>query len=247
VGLGATSPSPRLNGSSLHHTFALATAPAVEADRAEQIANSKAKRFADLALALLALTALAPVFAIIALAMVLDSGRPILYGQKRIGFDRRRGSRRNPRERRFTCWKFRTMVHGADDLRQQLMQRNAAPFPTFKVHGDPRVTRIGRFLRRSSLDELPQLWNVLRGEMSLVGPRPPLPEEVATYDEFALQRLAVRPGVTCLWQVGPRHHEESTFKDWVEKDLEYIRKSSFLTDLAVLSKTVLVVIKMTGE
>ena len=216
-------------------------------ETAFRVANSKAKRIADLALALIGLVVLTPAFLLIAAVVLIDSGRPVLYGQARIGFDRRRGIRRNPRERTFVCWKFRTMVQGAHGLREELASQNVAPFPTFKIRRDPRITRVGRFLRRSSLDELPQLWNVVRGEMSLVGPRPPLPEEVARYDTFALQRLAVRPGMTCLWQIRRRRHDNSSFNDWVEMDLEYVRNWSFTRDFVVLSRTVGAVMRMTGE
>jgi lipopolysaccharide/colanic/teichoic acid biosynthesis glycosyltransferase len=217
------------------------------ADRGRQVANSRRKRVADVILASIGILVLSPVFAVIALGILMDSGRPIFYRQRRIAFDRRRGARRNPRERTFVCWKFRTMVQDAEALQAELAARNVAPFPAFKVQGDPRITRIGRFLRRSSLDELPQLWNVLRGEMSLVGPRPPLPEEVAKYDDFALQRLAVRPGITCVWQISHRHKRSASFGEWVEQDIEYIRTWSPMADLALICKTVVVVFKLTGD
>lgn len=219
----------------------------VQADYAAKVARSKRKRLLDIVLSSCGLVVLAPIFAILALVIVVDSGFPIFYGQKRIAFDRRRGARRNPRERPFRCWKFRTMVRGAEQMRDQLAALNTAPFPTFKIRRDPRVTRVGRFLRRSSLDELPQLWNVLRGEMSIVGPRPPLPEEVASYDDFALQRLAVRPGLTCLWQINQRHQKNPSFRHWVEQDLEYIRSWSPATDLVLVWKTALAVVRLTGE
>jgi lipopolysaccharide/colanic/teichoic acid biosynthesis glycosyltransferase len=139
------------------------------------------------------------------------------------------------------------MVTDAEASREKYKDLNAAPFPAFKIRDDPRITRVGGFLRRSSLDELPQLWNVVRGEMSMVGPRPPLPEEVAHYDDFALQRLAVRPGITCLWQLDRRHRADSTFREWVEKDLEYIRHWSLGTDLVLICRTAVAVLRMTGD
>lgn len=223
-------------------------AAALDSEKARRIASSRSKRALDVALSALGLIALAPVFVVIGLAILADSGRPVIYGQKRVTFDRRRGMRANPRERTFTCWKFRTMVRGADGMRNELIALNIAPFPAFKLHRDPRTTRIGRFLRRSSLDELPQLWNVLRGEMSLVGPRPPLPEEVARYEEFALQRLAVRPGITCLWQLENRQCGNGIrFEDWVRQDLAYIENWDLRLDIVLLARTVRAVTRMTGQ
>jgi lipopolysaccharide/colanic/teichoic acid biosynthesis glycosyltransferase len=220
----------------------------LDRSRAVTVASSKRKRVTDIALSLLGLIALSPILALIALAILLDSGRPILYGQRRIAMDRRRGGRRNPRERTFVCWKFRTMVRGADGLREPLASRNVAPFPAFKIHNDPRVTRVGYLLRRSSLDELPQLWNVLRGEMSLVGPRPPLPEEAAAYDDFAMQRLWVRPGLTCFWQIENRESKGSLrFEDWVQRDLAYIENWDIGLDLKLIARTMAAVARMTGQ
>ena len=211
------------------------------------ITRSRAKRLTDAVGALTLLIVLAPVFAVVAVAIAVDSGSPVLSAQKRIAVDRRRGVRRDPRGRTFKCWKFRTMVADAERIREKYRHLSTAPFPAFKIRGDPRITRVGRFLRRSSLDELPQLWNVLRGEMSMVGPRPPLPEEAAHYDDFALQRLAVRPGITCLWQLDRRHRAGSTFHEWVEKDLEYIRGWSLSKDLVLIGRTAIAVLRMTGD
>jgi lipopolysaccharide/colanic/teichoic acid biosynthesis glycosyltransferase len=223
-------------------------APAAgDEERAAAIRRSRAKRLIDIVVATCLLVVLAPLFAAIAIMIMIDSGVPVLYGQKRVAVDRRRGARRDPRERRFTCWKFRTMVRDAHAMRDGLSARNAAPFPAFKVPDDPRVTRVGRFLRKSSLDELPQLWNVLRGEMSLVGPRPPLPDEVTHYDDFALRRLTVRPGITCLWQIEQRHQSLSTFAQWVEKDVEYIANWSIMNDFVLIGRTALAVVRMTGD
>ncbi len=228
-------------------TFDSVVGPRSAIEAAARVQRSKGKRLADVAISSIGLVLFAPVFLVIGLVVFVDSGAPVFYAQKRIAFDRRCDARRNPRERTFRCWKFRTMVRDAETLRGRLTDLNTAPYPAFKVRGDPRVTRVGRFLRRSSLDELPQLWNVLRGEMSLVGPRPPLPDEVAVYDDFALQRLFVRPGLTCLWQIGPRHHDAGTFGQWVEQDLDYITHWSLKSDFLVLAKTVRAVIRMTGD
>jgi lipopolysaccharide/colanic/teichoic acid biosynthesis glycosyltransferase len=179
--------------------------------------------------------------------IAVDSGRPVFCGQRRVGLDRRLGARRDRRERTFTCWKFRTMVQHADRMRADLVSRNAAPFPAFKVRDDPRITKVGRFLRRSSLDEIPQLWNVLKGEMSLVGPRPALPTEVASYDALSLQRLAVRPGLTCFWQVENRQSTDATFAQWVERDLAYVSSWSIALDLRLMMRTLAAVVRMTGE
>jgi lipopolysaccharide/colanic/teichoic acid biosynthesis glycosyltransferase len=139
------------------------------------------------------------------------------------------------------------MVRGADRLKPQLAHLNEAPFPAFKLRHDPRVTRVGRTLRRTSADELPQLWNVLKGEMSLVGPRPPLASEVEYYDDRARRRLAVRPGMTCFWQIEDRHTSPTaTFVEWVDRDLEYIDRWSLWLDLVLLYKTACVVLKLTG-
>lgn len=183
------------------------------------------------------LVGLAPLFIFVSAAIIIDSGWPPLYTQERVG---RLG-------RRFRMWKFRTMRRGAHELRSALLSRNEAPFPVFKLHDDPRVTKAGRLLRRSSLDELPQLWNVVRGEMSLVGPRPPLPEEVAEYDARAFQRLAVRPGLTCTWQIERRRRDDISFDEWVSMDLAYLEGWRLQADIRLLLRTVGTVVRMTGE
>jgi lipopolysaccharide/colanic/teichoic acid biosynthesis glycosyltransferase len=194
------------------------------------------KRCLDVALAAVALVLLLPVLLLVAVAVGLDSGWPALYGQTRVGLN----------GRRFRIWKFRTMVRDADRLRAALEHLNEAPFPAFKMRKDPRITRIGHILRRTRMDELPQLWNVLRGDMSFVGPRPPLPSEVEHYDELARRRLLVRPGITCTWQVKGRLADAATFDDWVRTDLAYIDGWSFWLDLVLLYQTVQLVIRMKG-
>ena len=165
---------------------------------------------------------LAPILLAIALAVALTSkGRPI-FKQQRAGFG----------GREFQFYKFRSMSAGAEEERQQLDDINEAAGPIFKIKDDPRITRFGRFIRRSSIDELPQLWNVLRGEMSLVGPRPPLLDEVAQYSDWERQRLSVKPGITCIWQVSGR--SDLDFETWVAMDIDYIERWRPALDLELL-------------
>ena len=184
------------------------------------------KRLFDLAVSLTALALLVPLLAVIALLVKLGSPGPVLYRQQRVS----RGGRL------FELLKFRTMVVGAEYMVADLKARNEADGPLFKIRDDPRVTRVGRFLRRYSLDELPQLWNVLKGEMSLVGPRPPLPREVDAYEDWQLDRLEVRPGITGLWQVSGR--SELPFDEYVRLDLFYIENWSLAYDLFIIAKTI---------
>jgi lipopolysaccharide/colanic/teichoic acid biosynthesis glycosyltransferase len=201
------------------------------------VALSRTKRLVDAAFAAVALLLLFPLLLIAAAAVVFDGGWPPLFAQERIGLE----------GQRFRMWKFRTMVNGAEGMRDSLAHLNEAPFPAFKVTNDPRVTRLGRLLRRSSLDELPQLWNVMRGEMSLVGPRPALPEEVRHYDAFALRRLAARPGITGMWQIENRNRSNGHFQDWVQKDLAYVDSWSPWLDVVLFAKTLAAIARMTGR
>jgi lipopolysaccharide/colanic/teichoic acid biosynthesis glycosyltransferase len=185
-----------------------------------------AKRALDLAGAIVGLVVLSPLFAGIAVAIRSGDGGPVLFRQERIGLH----------GRPFRVAKFRSMVADAEERRTELAERNALNGPVFKVDGDPRVTRVGRVLRRTSLDELPQLWNVLRGQMSLVGPRPPLRDEVADYDLWHRRRLSMKPGMTGLWQVRGRRDPE--FDRWVEADLEYIDRWSLWLDVQILFRTI---------
>jgi exopolysaccharide biosynthesis polyprenyl glycosylphosphotransferase len=189
-------------------------------------AQSIAKRTFDLAVSAVGLLLIAPVLALIALAIRVDSDGAVLFRQERVGLHRQR----------FQVLKFRTMVVGAENMLADLKALNEADGPLFKLRQDPRVTRVGRFLRRYSLDELPQLWNVLKGEMSLVGPRPPLPREVEAYEDWQLDRLEVRPGITGLWQVSGR--SELPFDEYVRLDLFYIENWSLAYDLFILAKTI---------
>jgi exopolysaccharide biosynthesis polyprenyl glycosylphosphotransferase len=193
-----------------------------------------AKRAFDLVVSILALLALSPILAAIALAIGLTTPGPALFRQQRVGLQRRP----------FKVLKFRTMVTGAELMLRDLASRNEADGPLFKVREDPRVTRIGRWLRRYSLDELPQLWNVLRGEMSLVGPRPPLLREVEAYEEWQLDRLEVRPGITGLWQVSGR--SDLSFDEYVRLDLFYVENWSLAYDLFILVKTIPMLLSARG-
>jgi lipopolysaccharide/colanic/teichoic acid biosynthesis glycosyltransferase len=139
------------------------------------------------------------------------------------------------------------MVRDAETRRDGLAHLNEAPFPAFKVRNDPRITRVGRFLRKSSLDEVPQLWNVIRGDMSLVGPRPALPGEVIHYDETAMRRLAARPGITGIWQIEFRHWGTGGFREWMEMDVGYVDGWTLGLDVRILARTVGAVLRMTGR
>jgi exopolysaccharide biosynthesis polyprenyl glycosylphosphotransferase len=207
----------------------------VAAPRAPQGWRLVAKRVIDLVGASLGLVLLSPVLVVAAVAIKASSRGPVLFTQPRYGLNRRR----------FTMYKLRTMVADADALQASLETLNEASGPVFKIRDDPRVTRVGRWLRRTSLDEFPQLLNVLRGEMSLVGPRPLPVRDVTKFTEAALmRRFSVRPGLTCLWQISGR--TTLTFDDWIRLDLEYIDEWSMRLDLWILMRTIPAVLKGTG-
>jgi lipopolysaccharide/colanic/teichoic acid biosynthesis glycosyltransferase len=192
------------------------------------------KRAVDLTLGTLALLLTAPVVAAAALAIVAVSpGRPF-FRQQRVGKD----------GRAFKLYKLRTMVPGAHLQHSEMHHLNEVAGPVLKIRNDPRLHPLGKFLRRTSIDELPNLINVLRGEMALVGPRPPLPSEVEHYDETALRRLSVKPGITCLWQISGRSNVE--FDEWMRLDNLYIDKWSPLGDLAIILKTIPAVVRGEG-
>jgi exopolysaccharide biosynthesis polyprenyl glycosylphosphotransferase len=193
------------------------------------------KRMLDMALSALALSVLAPVMLAISIAVRLNSPGPIFYRAARIG---RKG-------RTFSCYKFRTMVANADKLRAELESMNEREGVLFKIVKDPRVTSVGRVLRKYSLDELPQFYNVLRGDMSLVGPRPPIASEVEQYDLAHLRRLDVLPGITGLWQVEAR--QDPSFDSYISLDTAYVENWSFWLDLKILARTVGVVFSGTGS
>ena len=178
---------------------------------------------------------LLPLLLFLALAVRLSSPGPILYRWKVLG--------RNARP--FTGYKFRSMVVGAELQEAALQDRNEMRGPAFKLTDDPRVTPLGRLLRKYSLDELPQLWSVLKGDLSLVGPRPPREHEYARFSDFQMRKMAVKPGMTCLWQVEGRHAINDV-DDWVERDLDYIRRWSLWLDIKILARTAVVVLKGTG-
>ena len=194
------------------------------------------RRLQDIVLSVLALAVLWPFLLIIALVIVIDSpGASPIFAQTRVGRD----------GKEFTFYKFRSMIPHAEEKLDALLPENEMHGPVFKIRDDPRITRVGRFLRRCSLDELPQLFNVLMGDMSIVGPRPALPREVAQYDAHAMQRLIVSPGLTCYWQIQPNRNQLS-FEEWLELDIQYINERSFLTDWKIIFKTFAVVLGMTG-
>jgi exopolysaccharide biosynthesis polyprenyl glycosylphosphotransferase len=184
------------------------------------------KRLLDVGASIVGLILLSPLFAAAAFMVRHEDGGTVLFRQRRVGLH----------GRPFEVVKFRSMVPDAEGRRADLTSRNEVNGPAFKVTGDPRVTRTGRWLRRYSIDELPQLWNVLRGEMSLVGPRPPLPAEVAAYDVWHRRRLSMKPGMTGLWQV--RARRETEFDRWVAADLEYIDRWSLWLDVKILARTI---------
>ena len=195
------------------------------------------KRVFDIVCSLLGLIILFVPLAIIAIVIWIDSpGASPIYRQDRVGKN----------GKTFKFYKFRSMVPNADKMLESLLSQNEMKGPAFKMKHDPRITRVGRFIRRTSIDELPQLWNVLKGDMSLVGPRPPLPREVAMYTEQQYQRLSVVPGLTCYWQIQPKRNTLS-FDEWLSLDLKYISERNFWVDLKILFKTIGAVLGLEGE
>ena len=194
------------------------------------------KRLIDVLGSGLLLLALSPVFLLLAMAVKFSSPGKIFYRWKVVG----QGGRP------FTSYKFRSMVQDADDLKAALAAANEMTGPVFKITNDPRVTQTGRWMRRHSLDELPQLYSVLKGDMSLVGPRPPLATEYARFTSFQKQKLAVKPGITCLWQVRGRNRVRD-FDQWVRLDLAYIRDWSLALDCRILLRTVGEVFRGSGK
>jgi exopolysaccharide biosynthesis polyprenyl glycosylphosphotransferase len=192
------------------------------------------KRLLDVALAMFGLVATLPIWLGIVLAIKLDSPGPAIFMQQRVGLH----------GRRFRFYKFRSMYVDAEQRLAEVQAHNEIDGPVFKMRNDPRVSRVGAFLRRTSLDELPQLLNVLMGDMSLVGPRPPLPLEVEKYRPSDLVRLSVKPGLTCLWQI--RGRSNVSFDKWMEYDREYVRNMSFWLDVQILVRTVWVVVSCRG-
>lgn len=195
------------------------------------------KRCFDIVFSVIAMLVLLIPLIIVAVIIVIDSpGASPIYVQKRVG--------KNGRE--FKFYKFRSMVPNAESMLDSLLEKNEMDGPAFKMKDDPRITRFGKFIRRTCIDELPQLLNILKGDMSFVGPRPPLPREVAMYNDYQMQRLSVVPGLTCYWQVQPQRNSIS-FDDWMKCDMKYIQNRSFKTDLIIIFKTVGAVFGMEGE
>ena len=194
------------------------------------------KRAIDIAISSIFLLVLFPLFAMIALAVSLSSPGPILFRWRIVGKD---GEPLN-------AFKFRSMYCNAEERKARLLTENEMSGPVFKMTNDPRITGVGRWLRKFSLDELPQLWSVLKGDMSLVGPRPPLRSEYAAFTEWQKLKLRVKPGITCLWQVSGRNRI-SEFNEWVRLDLEYIERWSLWLDLRILVKTIQAVFSGSGK
>ena len=213
----------------------------VRLDRSEQLYTKKGywilRRGQDILFSLIALILLFPIMLILALVVFLDDphGSPI-FSQIRCGRD----------GKQFKMYKFRSMYMDAEARLQDLLKENEMDGPAFKMKDDPRITRVGRFIRKTSLDELPQLWNILKGDMSIVGPRPALPREVEQYTELQRQRMFVTPGLTCYWQTMPKRNDIS-FDDWMELDLKYIQERSFWVDWKIIFKTFIAVLHKEGE
>lgn len=216
-------------------------APQIFIDREKMLRGHRhywvLRRAQDIVFSLLALILLAPLALVISLAIVLDSpGDGAIFRQRRVGRD----------GKLFWLYKFRTMCPDAEKRLNELLKLNQMDGPVFKIKGDPRITRVGRFLRKASLDELPQLLNVLRGDMSIVGPRPALPREVELYSDYQRQRLYVTPGLSCYWQIAP-HRNEMSFDEWVALDLKYIQERSFWVDWKIIFLTVRAMFMKYGE
>jgi len=194
------------------------------------------KRSIDMLISLISLILLAPVFGVIALLIKLESKGPVFYKWEVLGLNKRS----------LTSYKFRTMVENADDLKEKLEKHNEMNGVAFKMQNDPRITKVGKWLRKFSLDELPQLWSVLKGDLSLVGPRPPLRTEVEKYEGWHRRKLSVKPGITCLWQVNGRN-EINDFDEWMRLDMQYIDEWSLWMDFKIMAKTPWVVLKGSGR
>lgn len=183
------------------------------------------KRAIDIVGSIVGLVLLSPILLIVAIAIKLESKGSIIFSQKRIGL----------KGKEFKMYKLRSMVEDAEKLKKDLMKSNEMSGPMFKMKDDPRVTRVGKFIRKTSIDELPQLVNVLKGDMSLVGPRPSLPKEVKKFKPWMKKRLEVKPGLTCFWQVSGRNNID--FEDWMKLDIKYVEERSFLVDIKLIFKT----------
>ncbi|WP_396136427.1 sugar transferase [Clostridium sp. SHJSY1] len=188
------------------------------------------KRLIDVICSFLGIIALSPVFLIVSIAIRIESTGKAIFVQDRVGFE----------GKEFKMYKFRSMVQDAEDLKDKLKEKNEMNGPMFKIKKDPRVTKVGAFIRKTSIDELPQLINVLKGEMSLVGPRPSLPEEVKEFEPWMMERFSVKPGLTCYWQVSGRN--DIGFYEWMELDIKYVKEKGILVDMSLILKTVSVLL-----
>ncbi len=196
----------------------------------------KVKRFIDLLIATVAVVILSPVYVFIALLIISTSEGPVFFKQIRVGL----------RGRKFWLYKFRTMVTNAEDLKDELKVHNEMDGPSFKMTDDPRITKVGRFFRKTGLDELPQFFNVLLGDMSIVGPRPSVPDEVKEYERWQLRRLSMKPGITCIWQISENRNDIS-FKEWMRMDMEYIDNWSLKLDFIIILKTIRAILRADGR
>ncbi len=188
------------------------------------------KRSIDVVGAFMGLIILSPILIIVAMIIKIESRGPIIFSQIRVGL--------NGKE--FKMYKFRSMVENAEELKSGLESKNEMSGPMFKIKDDPRITRIGKFIRKTSIDELPQLINVIKGEMSLVGPRPSLPNEVKKFEEWMHERLTVKPGLTCYWQVSGRNNID--FEDWMKLDIKYVRERNIFIDIKLIFRTAIMLL-----
>lgn len=183
------------------------------------------KRGLDIVASMLGLIVLSPIIILVAIAIKLESKGPVLFSQDRVGEN----------GKIFKIYKMRSMVQNAEELKEKLLAQNEMSGPMFKMKDDPRITKVGKFIRKTSIDELPQLINVIKGDMSLVGPRPSLPKEVKEFEPWMYERLAVKPGLTCYWQVMGRNNID--FEDWMKLDIKYVRERNFFLDIKLIFKT----------
>ena len=186
------------------------------------------KRLIDVIASVIGLILLSPILVVVGILIKLESKGPIVFTQKRVGKD----------GKEFNMYKLRSMIVNAEEIKEKLKEQNEMSGPMFKMKDDPRITKIGKFIRKTSIDELPQLVNVLKGDMSLVGPRPSLPNEVEEFETWMLKRLNVKPGLTCYWQVMGRNNID--FEDWMKLDVKYVNERSFWLDIKLIFKTVFV-------
>ena len=186
------------------------------------------KRIIDIVASFTGLILLSPLILIVSILIKLESKGEVIFKQKRVGL--------NGKE--FYMYKFRSMVINAEELKEQLESQNEMSGPMFKIKDDPRITKVGKFIRKTSIDELPQLINVIKGDMSLVGPRPSLPKEVEKFEQWMMERLEVKPGLTCIWQISGRNNID--FEDWMKLDIKYVRERSLALDFKLIFKTIFV-------